>query len=170
MFYWGYHFENEIPINCSFTQWRWTYVLDFGPWRWSDLWLSGLQECKGNGFFRVQRAGNNFQLGPWNLDILDERFPLLKLPPQKSFVGGGELNVLLRTLSHSWYRSYERLQLMLPSSFASRMLPKKCKKSQQESKTLYPTHKANKQKTESRKDEAWKGLHEECNYVCVAIV
>jgi len=27
-----------------------------------DLWVSGLQECKGNDFFEVGWAGNNFWL------------------------------------------------------------------------------------------------------------
>ena len=29
--------RNEIPINCSFTQWKRTYILDFGPRRRSAL-------------------------------------------------------------------------------------------------------------------------------------
>ena len=29
-----------------------------------DLWISGLQECKGNGFFEIRQAGNNFWLSP----------------------------------------------------------------------------------------------------------
>jgi hypothetical protein len=28
------------------------------------LWVSGLQDCKGSGFFEVRQAGTNFQLGP----------------------------------------------------------------------------------------------------------
>ena len=28
-----------------------------------DLWVSGLQECKGNGFFKVRQAGNNIWTG-----------------------------------------------------------------------------------------------------------
>ena len=32
-----FHFKIEIPINCLLTQWKWTYILDFGPWRWSAL-------------------------------------------------------------------------------------------------------------------------------------
>jgi hypothetical protein len=34
---WWFHFQNEIPINCSFTYWKCTYILDFRPWRWSAL-------------------------------------------------------------------------------------------------------------------------------------
>ena len=37
MFYWRFHFDNETPINCSFTQWKWTYILDVRPWGWSAL-------------------------------------------------------------------------------------------------------------------------------------
>ena len=29
-----------------------------------DLWISGLQECKGNGYFEVERAGKKSRLGP----------------------------------------------------------------------------------------------------------
>ena len=29
-----------------------------------DLWISGLQECKGNGFFEVGWVDNNFWSGP----------------------------------------------------------------------------------------------------------
>ena len=35
MLYWRFHFEKEVPINCLFTQWKWTYILEFGPWEWS---------------------------------------------------------------------------------------------------------------------------------------
>ena len=41
-----------------------------------DLWITGLQECKGNDFFEVGRAGNNFRSGPKNPDFLDGRLPL----------------------------------------------------------------------------------------------
>ena len=37
MLYWRFHFKKEIPINYLFTQWKWTYMLGFGPWRWSAL-------------------------------------------------------------------------------------------------------------------------------------
>ena len=29
--------SKKIPINCLYTQWKWTYILDFGPWKWSAL-------------------------------------------------------------------------------------------------------------------------------------
>jgi hypothetical protein len=44
MFYWRFHFDNEIPVNCLFTQWKWTYILDFGPWRWSALNMGFVDE------------------------------------------------------------------------------------------------------------------------------
>jgi hypothetical protein len=57
MFFWQFHFVNEIPISCLFAQWKWTYILDLGPWRWSafnmgfvDKWPSRMQ---GQWFFRV---------------------------------------------------------------------------------------------------------------------
>ena len=33
LLYWRFHFEKEIPT----TRWEWTYILDFGPWKWSAL-------------------------------------------------------------------------------------------------------------------------------------
>ena len=58
-----------------------------------DLWISGLQECKGNGFFEFERTGISFRSGPKNLDFLDGRLPLSKSSPPKTF-HGGELNIL----------------------------------------------------------------------------
>jgi hypothetical protein len=45
------------------------------------LWISGPQECKGNGFIEVGQACNNFQLGPENMDFLNGRLPYPNLPP-----------------------------------------------------------------------------------------
>ena len=74
MLYWWFHFENETPIHCLFTQWEWTYILDFGPWRWSALSMGymdkrGIQECKDNFIFqnRTERA----TVFGWDLQILD---------------------------------------------------------------------------------------------------
>ena len=55
-------------------------------WIW-DLWINGLQECKGNGFFEVGQADSSFQLGLENLDFLDGRLP--KCSSTKKFMGGG---------------------------------------------------------------------------------
>ena len=68
MFYWWFHFEKEFPINCLFTQWKWTYILDYGSWKWSvlnmgymDKWLSRMQ---GQFYFSKSGiVGNNFQSG-----------------------------------------------------------------------------------------------------------
>ena len=45
-----FHFKNVIPINFLFTQWKWAYILDFGPQKWSalnmkfmDKWPSRMQ-------------------------------------------------------------------------------------------------------------------------------
>ena len=56
-----------------------------------DLWIRDFRECKGNGFFEVERMGNNFWSGPENLDFLDRRLPLPKYSSHKKFVGGGDL-------------------------------------------------------------------------------
>ena len=53
-----------------------------------DLWINGLQECKGNGFFKVGRAGSSFWSGSENLD---GRLPLPEATSPEKFVGGGSL-------------------------------------------------------------------------------
>ena len=52
-----------------------------------DLWISGLQECKGNGFFEVGRAGNNFRSDPKNLKFLGGQLPLPKSTSPISLLG-----------------------------------------------------------------------------------
>ena len=37
MLYGQFHFEHESPVNYVFTNWKWTYILDFGPWSWGAL-------------------------------------------------------------------------------------------------------------------------------------
>ena len=69
MLYWQFHFKNEISINHLFTQWKWMYIYIYICWilnlegevhsTW-DLWISGLQESKGNGFFEVRHGGQKF--------------------------------------------------------------------------------------------------------------
>ena len=54
-----------------------------------DLWVSGLHECKGNGFFKGGWVGNNFRSGPKNLDFLDGRLPLPEYSASNKFKGGG---------------------------------------------------------------------------------
>ena len=47
-----------------------------------DLWISGLQKCKGNGFFG--RAGIRFWFGPEILDFSEGRLPLPESTSHKS--------------------------------------------------------------------------------------
>jgi hypothetical protein len=56
-----------------------------------DLWISGLQKCKGNGYFEVGRASNNFRSGQTNIDFLDGQLPLSVYTSPKKFVGLGGL-------------------------------------------------------------------------------
>ena len=72
----------------------WTWVLEDEVHSIWDLWISGLQECKGNGFFKVGRAGISFWSGPKNLDFLDERLLLPEYSSPEKFVRGRRLNVL----------------------------------------------------------------------------
>ena len=98
MFYWLFHFENEISINCLLTRWKWTYILvgalKMKCMQYGILWISDFQECKDNGFFEVGRMGNNFWLGPKNLDFLDGRLPLPAYSSHEKFLGGGGFKVL----------------------------------------------------------------------------
>ena len=63
MFYWRFHLKSEIPIDCLFTQWKWTCILDLEPWRWSALNMGyidkRLSRMQGQSFLfqsRVERA------------------------------------------------------------------------------------------------------------------
>ena len=57
MLYRWFHIEKEIPINCLFTQWKCTCILDFGPWKWSALNVAHMDKrpsrmqgsCQGRG-------------------------------------------------------------------------------------------------------------------------
>ena len=75
MFHWQFHFRNEIPINCLFTNWKCTYILDFRPWRWSALNMGFVvkrpSRIKGNDFFKVGQGGHAWisrrvQEFPWS--------------------------------------------------------------------------------------------------------
>ena len=54
--YWWFHFQNEIPITCLFTNWKCTYILDFRTWRWSALNMGFMDKrpsrMHGQCFFR----------------------------------------------------------------------------------------------------------------------
>ena len=74
---------------------------------------------------------------------------------------------------------YLKLQLVLlirmlpvdvPRSSTLIMLPPKCENSQQEFKTLNPTHLPSRQTIKSRNDEAWVGAPEERNHAHAPIV
>ena len=59
-----------------------------------NLWISGLQECKGNGFFsKSGRWATILSQVLENLDFLDGRLPLPESTSHELFVGG-EFNVL----------------------------------------------------------------------------
>ena len=53
-----------------------------------DLWISGLQEYNGNGFFEVGWAGKSFRSSPENMDFSLGGCPCPNLPPPKSALGG----------------------------------------------------------------------------------
>ena len=92
------HFENEILVNCLFAHGSvdlyWIMDLEGVMHPIRDLWTSGFQECKGNGFFEIGRAGNNFWAGPKEKKkqikkILDMRLPPPESASPEKFVGGG---------------------------------------------------------------------------------
>ena len=60
--YWVLDLEGEVHSIC-------------------DLWISGLQECKGNNFFKVGRADISFWLGLENMDLSLGAYPWPNLPP-----------------------------------------------------------------------------------------
>ena len=63
------------------------------------VWISDLQECKGNGFFNVGQAGNNFQSGSKKILIFG-RLPFPEYSTPQKFVGGG-LNILPLNMTFS---------------------------------------------------------------------
>ena len=69
MLYWRFHFENEIPVNWWFAQWKWTYILDFGPWRWSALNMGFVDKwhlrMQGQWFFQIRAGGQQFSIAAW---------------------------------------------------------------------------------------------------------
>ena len=92
MLYWWFHFEMKSQsiaylLNES-EHMYWIWDLEDEVHSIWDLWISGLQECKGNDFLEVGRAGNNFRSGPKNMDFLDTRLPHPKHSSPKKFVGG----------------------------------------------------------------------------------
>ena len=65
-----------------------------------DLWISGLQECKSNGFFQSQAGGHKCSVRPKKLDFFLGSYLCPNLPPQK--VRRGRLNILLFPKSGTW--------------------------------------------------------------------
>ena len=77
---WRFCFKNEIPINCLFTQWKWTFILDFGSWRRSALNVSYMNKrpSRMQGQYYFLKSGgvdNTFRLRYDNF-----RFVLWELP------------------------------------------------------------------------------------------
>jgi hypothetical protein len=81
MSYWRFPFENELPINCFFTQWKnehtyWILNLENEMHSIRIIWTNGFQECKGKFYFsKTDGTYNNFWLG-----FEKHRFFLLGLP------------------------------------------------------------------------------------------
>jgi hypothetical protein len=71
-----------------------------------DLWISGLQECKGNGFSKVGWVGNIFWWGPKNLDFLDMRLPLPEYFSPEKLVGGELIVPLTKGAGNMWVEQY----------------------------------------------------------------
>ena len=64
MVYWWFHFEIKsqsityLLIESEHIYWIWD--LEGEVHSLSNLWISGLQECYGNGFFEIGWAGSSF--------------------------------------------------------------------------------------------------------------
>ena len=76
MFHWQFHFRNKIPINCLFTNWKCTYILDSRRWRWSALNMGFVvkrpSRIQGNDFLKVGQGGQAWiskrvQEFPWSV-------------------------------------------------------------------------------------------------------
>ena len=75
-----------LLIGREHTYWIWDLESEVHSiW---DLWISGLQECKGNGFFEVGQAGKKIWSGPENLHILAMQLVLPEYSYRVKFVGG----------------------------------------------------------------------------------
>jgi hypothetical protein len=71
-----------------------------------DVWISGLQECKGDDFSEVMQANNNFQSSPKKLISIMGGCPCLNIPPPKSSGGRGkELNIYLFNVANLLFQS-----------------------------------------------------------------
>ena len=79
-------FSMEVKIYIEF----WTLKVKCIQLIW-DLWISGLQEYKGNDFFEVGRVDNNYRSGLENLSFMDGWLPLSESTSPLKFMGGGSL-------------------------------------------------------------------------------
>ena len=107
MFHWRFHFDNETPVKYSFTQWKWTQILDFGPWGQSALNMgfvgkrpSGMQEQWV--FFR-NRADSSFRSG---LETFERSVAPARFWHSEKFVGG-------TLTSPSWFSEIVRMFYLL---------------------------------------------------------
>ena len=97
MFYWHVHFDNEIPINCVFTQWKWNiHIMDFGPWRWSAVNMTFVikRPSRMQGqcfFFEIGRDGQQFSVGFKNFP---GRLPLPRSRNPWKFVWGCSMSAM----------------------------------------------------------------------------
>ena len=105
-----------IPVDCIFAQWKWAYILEFGPWRWGalnvgfvDKWPSRMQ---GQWFNRSQTSGQQF-----SVESRNSRFFGWAAAPARIYlpwkVRGGELNVPLIGFFSKFYIDYPTRQRMM---------------------------------------------------------
>ena len=116
MLYW---LVNEIVVNCLFTQWKWTHILDFGPWKWSafnmEFVIKWPSITQGQWFFQSQAgAGTSFRSGPENPDFFVGQLPLKESTFLERLVGGRIKERGVSSFTHELAAS--AYELLLPSS------------------------------------------------------
>ena len=90
--YWQFHFENEIPVNRLFFQWKWTCILDFGSCKWNALNVKVVDKLasklQGQCFFF--KVGQDFRSGPENVDFFLGGCPALPVSTSlEKLIGAG---------------------------------------------------------------------------------
>lgn len=75
MYPWQCHFKNKIPMNCSFTKWQWTNIMDLEPWRPLPLNIRLVdnqpsRNTLGNFLEKSTRPSNVFQPSSKKLKIV----------------------------------------------------------------------------------------------------
>ena len=77
-----FHFKNEIPINCLFTQWKWTYIgfwtLEMKCTQYGNCGEVAFKNARAMIFLKVGWGGQKFSDGSKK-----SRFLLGQLPPPK---------------------------------------------------------------------------------------